>query len=376
MPSIEKQLKEWSEQGIISHEQASKILAHESSKPRASWIQYGLLILGVFVMGLGIISLIAANWNEINDYIKLIVDFLLLTTIGLLGFRAHKSQQLVMYDSFLLALQITSLASIGLISQIFHASGDWYDAILFWCAITLPAVISSTFVFVPLIWIAGFLTCLSSLLMDSTFLGGIFYHKFFPVFILCPLIASILGFLAQSIKCSNGTTKAIRFSLYTACLVVTAVIDIGRAHPRVPLTEIKSFFPAYILSLIILSLVWTSSLFKPLQKQILTVLIAIYVLSTHQTFLSEPKAIYFATFSIFELGLMGLFLASIKSRKGFNFILMLAGLRFFALFIEALGGLAVTGFGLILSGIILISLASVWHRRRHEIAQWAERIAQ
>ncbi len=35
-----------------------------------------------------------------------------------------------------------------------------------------------------------------------------------------------------------------------------------------------------------------------------------------------------------------------------------------------------TGLGLILSGIILIALAAVWSKRRHQIAAWMERITQ
>ena len=132
MANIEKQLKEWSEQGLISPEQASKIISHESGKKRTSWIQYGILSLGVFITGLGIISLIAANWNNIDDAVKLAVDFTLLSLIAFFAARAHNSKKLILYDSLLFALQVTALATIGLISQIFHTSGELYQAILFW----------------------------------------------------------------------------------------------------------------------------------------------------------------------------------------------------------------------------------------------------
>jgi hypothetical protein len=187
---------------------------------------------------------------------------------------------------------------------------------------------------------------------------------------------ALMIFLTRSIQCSLGTKKAVLFAFFFTCLLGMFVVELDRFSSRNIHNAIQPLIPAYILSLILLSLILTSSISTKIQKQILTALLVTYVFSFQLSALSGSKPIYFAAVTIFELGLLCLYLASLKSRWGFNFILLLVGIRFFALFIEALGGLAATGIGLILSGIILIALTAVWHKRRHEIARWAERIAQ
>ena len=67
MSKLEKALKEWVLLGFIGQDQAKLIREHEFAKPEGSWILSGLLILGASIIGIGVISLVAANWNEIPD---------------------------------------------------------------------------------------------------------------------------------------------------------------------------------------------------------------------------------------------------------------------------------------------------------------------
>ena len=61
MAKIEKLLVEWNIKKLISDEQVKLIQNYESSKQESSWILTSLLILGAVIIGIGIVSVIAAN---------------------------------------------------------------------------------------------------------------------------------------------------------------------------------------------------------------------------------------------------------------------------------------------------------------------------
>ena len=82
-----------------------------------------------------------------------------------------------------------------------------------------------------------------------------------------------------------------------------------------------------------------------------------------------------ATLTVLTLGATSLFLASIKERRLFQWFLFFLGLRFLILYFQAFGGLATTGFGLIISGSLFIGMAVLWNKYRNPIAAWAERWA-
>ena len=72
----------------------------------------------------------------------------------------------------------------------------------------------------------------------------------------------------------------------------------------------------------------------------------------------------------------GLFAASLKAQKTFQFILAVIGMRLLAVYFEAVGGLAATGVGLILSGMIVIGMGWLWNKNRKKIQVWVEEFAQ
>ena len=85
---LEKSLKEWVTLGFIDSEKASRIQEHESAKPAGHWIVYGLLVLGAVTIAIGVISLIAANWNKIPGTLRLAGNFLSLSALAFAAVRS------------------------------------------------------------------------------------------------------------------------------------------------------------------------------------------------------------------------------------------------------------------------------------------------
>jgi hypothetical protein len=71
---------------------------------------------------------------------------------------------------------------------------------------------------------------------------------------------------------------------------------------------------------------------------------------------------------------MAIYSASLKLHRLFQFFLVAVGIRFFVLYLQALGGLATTGFGLIITGLIIIAMVVAWNKFRRELNAWAERL--
>ena len=82
MSKIKKFLNDWKEQGLISSDQVSSVINYEDHKKRTQWVLMGFLSLGVIVLAIGVISIVASNWSDIPDSIKLSVDFLVLIMNG------------------------------------------------------------------------------------------------------------------------------------------------------------------------------------------------------------------------------------------------------------------------------------------------------
>ena len=79
-----------------------------------------------------------------------------------------------------------------------------------------------------------------------------------------------------------------------------------------------------------------------------------------------------AGLTILTLVFAALFCAARNQTGSFQILLTLIGIRFLSIYFQALGGLAASGFGLILSGIIIIAAVMMWNKYRRAINSWAE----
>jgi hypothetical protein len=76
--------------------------------------------------------------------------------------------------------------------------------------------------------------------------------------------------------------------------------------------------------------------------------------------------------TILALGVFAVFCATIERKKLVTLCLNLIGFRFLILYFQALGGLATTGIGLILSGALIIGMVWVWKKKKKAIESFVE----
>ncbi|MCH8507094.1 MAG: DUF2157 domain-containing protein [Ectothiorhodospiraceae bacterium] len=95
-----------------------------------------LISLGGILLGLGVITFVAANWTVWSREVKVILlmaTFLAINTIGFYLWRDPSQTGLKKLGAALLLLGgLTLGANISLVSQMFHQSGELYELFLVW----------------------------------------------------------------------------------------------------------------------------------------------------------------------------------------------------------------------------------------------------
>jgi uncharacterized membrane protein len=376
MSKFEKALSEWTSLGFLSPDQAARIKAHEASKPESSWVLSGLLILGVLIIGIGVISLIAANWGEIPASVKLSVDFLLLAALAVLALRSWESQKAIHFEVYLLFFLLFCMGSIGLISQVFHTGGKLYQALLLWSVITCGAALAARKMFVPLLWTGIFLGGVAWAAMDSDSTRSLFYRNSAAVFLMIPLLSATLTVVSKSLAGETSSTRAFRAWTLIWGLLALTIIELRLDSPSLSTKQVMSYSIGYALAGVTAIGVWKASEYSRLQKLLLLSVLGLFLIPFHLHLIDANDKFAFAVFTIAILALMSVFLASMGKRGLFQCFLSFLGLRFLFLYFQALGRLATTGVGLIVSGVVVIGLAVLWHKYRTSLAVWAERWAK
>ena len=383
MKNINKYLSEWTDDGLISPDQHDKILSYEKNKSRKDkhrFILYGFLILGIFVLGIGIISLIAANWETIPPSVKLSGNLIILIITAFAAYRLYNVSSDALSDASMSFFALLCLSSIGLISQIFHTGGELYQALTLWLIIIFPLSVFGKRDFLPHLWTAGsilayFLWAFSKsswwYSLDSYFEKDIILSMVLTV----PFITLILSMIFSRISWLSGHSGIFR--MWTA---ITAFAAIG-ATDFYYSGEYSNLFPKLLLPVYILMissifvLIFLSDYSRKERNIILSIIIITMLLHLPNFIIAITKIYEFgifigALYTIILLILIGMLFTIRDSKKLFNTVMLLLGCRFLIIYFQVFRDLAATGFGLIVSGILIILIAWLWFKKHDRIEHW------
>lgn len=151
MASAPRKMAEWflgelpglEESGVVDGEAAAALRGHYEPvllAPRRSVAMVAFGILGGVLVGLGIVLLLAHNWQWLSRPVRTVVAFLpLLAGVGLAGFtvacRWESDAWREGSGAFLMAAVGTSIA---LVSQTYHAMADLTGFLLIWMLLSAP----------------------------------------------------------------------------------------------------------------------------------------------------------------------------------------------------------------------------------------------
>lgn len=144
--------------GIITPTQKLQILDFDNDVGH-SWIYRILMILGIFTLGVGAISIVAANWQDIGDMVKLIIMLLLLlfSAFGVLYYLKQNKTKVA--EKWALSEFLFSGAAIGLVIQVFQLSGGKiYAPLGVWALMTFSLLFLPKQKLISYFWMPLFLT--------------------------------------------------------------------------------------------------------------------------------------------------------------------------------------------------------------------------
>jgi uncharacterized membrane protein len=127
--------RSWVDEGLISEGQRTVILESYVVTKRLPVV---ILALGMLMIGIGLLSFIAANWDLLPPWLKmsLIVIFYLGSVVA--AYRFERKGQRLTAELLLFLSGLELLGGLALISQIFHIQGSPTDLLAAWLLVYTP----------------------------------------------------------------------------------------------------------------------------------------------------------------------------------------------------------------------------------------------
>lgn len=355
--NIQNKIISWQKAGLISSKQAQALSTYES-KATKPYLLYIFIALGVFFIGAGIISVVAANWDAISPIYKLSADFLLLlvTTLTVL-FAAYRNKNLL-FEGTLFFFALLVLASIGLIAQIYQLQSQDSSAFLLWAFLMFPLLFFTKKPFlpwlvIPIMWISAFDSLFSIPLLQTA--DNLWSNSPYLIWLLAWVLVYQLLLLIANDKFKS--LKSVLIIVITICAAsMFSDADIGSSMSGRGFYDID-YQNGGVIILMAISLLQVLLSFYldykgPNNKFIPLIMLLLFIGTLFNIY-------FFITFA--ALSVSGYYAYRHQKNKCLGLVIFLAVWRILALFSDVFESLLSSGFGLIVFGllVIIVVLSSV-----------------
>ncbi len=136
---LRNESQQWRQDGLITPEQGQQLADRyqfdrldEQTSNRFTLL---LIVVGSVLVGLGIITYVAANWQDIPKVFRTLLLFSLFSITNLSGFYLHQKSdklQQTLGQGLLLIGGITLGATMALMAQMYHISGPLHPLLITW----------------------------------------------------------------------------------------------------------------------------------------------------------------------------------------------------------------------------------------------------
>ena len=377
--NIEKKLDVWTKEKLITGAQKKAVLEYEERLKSRSLL-YTLLFLGGFCFGLGIISLIAYNWQDISPAAKLVIYFVMLAATGGAAVSASFGNRRLLSETLLFVYALLVLAGIGLIGQIYQLTAHGLRALLFWAVVVSPLLPFARRAWLPFLWLPVFAVSLFDYLYDYPWFSQVFqsFDRLFPgawQFILILSAAALYRIFSSGRVAFGPLSEALGWwTLFVVVVYVFCADFFGRDIfengffrncPTETGTGLNKLLVWLSLALLTGAFCWFNT--RRGGKYWSLALFVVLDFSLIAQLLPDNETVFKIWGALQSLSL--LFLAAVYAYAANRFRLQqwisgFIALRFFAAYVQVFGSLLTTGFGLIVSGLVLFAVAYAWFNWR------------
>jgi uncharacterized membrane protein len=375
MARLEKRLEAWRAAGLLSAEQVQQIVAFEATQPRRSWGVWGVLGIGATAVATGVVSVIAANWDAIGPFTKLACYFLLQGALSVALFRRRAIAGHVR-ELLLTATALSVLAGIALIGQIYNLRSDGWQGLLLWLGLTAPLMMLAQGKLLPYLWLGG--AWLTSWLWAEAYRGWLSEADRVLIASAVPVAFTALGLLPVSGRLSPRLREAsLVWGFFGVCSAGSLVANVAWAEGFGARGELPGIGAAVfgLLGLTCVLATYTSRNLHGSVRWVLSLLFLTLTVGTIAPALagdSLRSEIVGAVFFLAIWAAAATAAALLEYKRLFDLASVVIALRFVVIYFEVFGSLAATGFGLIVSGGVIIAVALLWHRLRARFRAWLE----
>ena len=138
-----RRIAHWHEAGIIDAATRDRLLAYEDAhaRPLLLWAVWGI---GALAIGLGFVSVVAANWEDIPGLVRLGVHLALIA--GLLGLVFFREDRLAEGSPWSVEALVFVTAALGLtffghLGQVYQTSSPLWQPLAVWLALFAPLLL-------------------------------------------------------------------------------------------------------------------------------------------------------------------------------------------------------------------------------------------
>lgn len=328
---IDNKIKAWEGAGLISSSQASKIIEFENTTKQPK-LTMALVFLGIFVICSGIVSLIAANWDEIFGWLKLSIDFAILTTLTAATYYAYCQDKKGWFEGGLVGIFLMTGASIILIAQVFQLHSNIANGFLAWAFFTSPLIILSKNKLISFIWIPVLLFSFLVKIEIWELIDRLFSYFEFLRYSPATVTGFLLTFFALAAFASKSANEYFK-----------------NQQP------IFSVLKIYMIQLMYIAAIYGF-------------IYALFIMEAYMAY-SSLKNLKYINFNVNYIPSFLLTISFFSAMvwinykqnkiKQVNTNIILIGAAFFAVYIRLFGNLISTGFGLIISGLVILVICGL-----------------
>jgi uncharacterized membrane protein len=362
--ALDHQLKRWKDAELVSTEQVERILAFEKQRQRPT-LAIAIAGLAALAIAIGLVSIVAANWDLIPGRMKLALDALALILVGQTVVYIGKRESGWAFTAALVTYYGLVLASIALVGQVYQLGGSAAHALLAWSALTVPLMASGRSAGVGFLWLVGlevtYFVGLSELAEGGQ---GRADHALAAVY-WAPLAALVLGCTGWLRRVRPTYARVFRAAAWAQLVLMASAASIAfydalARGERTPWLVVG----ASMLVTLWLCLRTEATPAGRAQRSLLAVAFAGSHLPLFMPHGKWPLGAALSFIAVFAM------VALVAHRRGRSALLHLAtaaiGLRLLVVYFEVFGTLLDTGIGLVLGGLLTLLVTVVWARKRRD----------
>ncbi len=358
---LNRRLEAWLRAGIIDEDTSNRIREFEETH-RGPTALYALVGLGALAIGIGLVAIVAANWDAIPPVVKLGVDLLVGAAMAFGIERLLRRGGGWGAEALVIVYYLFVLASIGLIGQVYQLGSPLRVALGVWSLATLPLLFLVRSRFAGVLWAAGLIATyvVNAVEWIDRVEDADRPDLALALGVALPVLLFLLSWALR--RSSDKVSQTFHENAWSVVIVfafagsfiwyaeiepehlVTWGAGVAAALLAVPIVFGRALFGKWAMLATAGLVVFLGTLVPPL-------------LLTHQRLELVGGLIGLAVLAFFAFAAY-----SIGQRRAFSILTAAIGVRIVTIYFEVFGTLMSTGLGLVTGGLLTLMVAWLWAR--------------